>query len=157
MDRVRTKSAKAAYNAANTGIVNASTKTGGVVKYGLSSTPDSFDPGNTYYAFVWDASRLWARALTTFRPLPGKPGLQLVPDLATSLGKVSDGGKTYTYTLRSGLKFSDGSPITSADVKYAVERSNYSPDVLSNGPTYFNAVLAEQHAGLQGSVQGQDR
>ncbi len=136
-----TKSAKPAYNAANTGIVNASTKTGGVVKYGLSSTPDSFDPGNTYYAFVWDASRLWARALTTFRPLPGKPGLQLVPDLATSLGKASDGGKTYTYTLRSGLKFSDGSPITSADVKYAIERSNYSPDVLSNGPTYFNAVL----------------
>jgi peptide/nickel transport system substrate-binding protein len=137
-----TKTVKAAYNAANTGTVNASTKTGGVVKYGLSSTPDSFDPGNTYYAFVWDASRLWARALTTFRPLPGKAGLQLVPDLATSLGKASDGGKTYTYTLRSGLKYSDGSPITSADVKYAIERSNYAPDVLSNGPTYFNAVLA---------------
>ena len=125
-------------------------KTGGVVKYGLSSTPDSFDPGNTYYAFVWDSSRLWARALTTFRPLPGKPGLQLVPDLATSLGKVSDGGKTYTYTLRSGLKFSDGSPITSADVKYAVERSNYSPDVLSNGPTYFNAVLANNTPAYKG-------
>ncbi len=148
----------ASYNAANSGIVNASTKTGGVVKYSLSSTPDSFDPGNTYYAFVWDSSRLWARALTTFKPLPGKPGLVLVPDLATSLGKPSDGGKTYTYTLRSGLKFSDGTPITSADVKYAIERSNYAPDVLSNGPTYFKADVGGQPGqGLSGSVQGQDR
>ena len=143
-------SVSAAYNAANNGTVNASTKTGGVVKYGLSSTPDSFDPGNTYYAFVWDASRLWARALTTFRPLPGKAGLQLVPDLATSLGKASNGGLTYTYTLRSGLKFSDGTPITSADVKYAIERSNYSPAVLSNGPTYFKSVLKDNATPYKG-------
>jgi ABC-type transport system substrate-binding protein len=143
-------SVSAAYNAGNTGTVNASTKTGGVVKYGLSSTPDSFDPGNTYYAFVWDASRLWARALTTFRPLPGKAGLQLVPDLATSLGKASDGGLTYTYTLRSGLKFSNGAAITSADVKYAIERSNYSPAVLSNGPTYFKAVLKDNATPYKG-------
>lgn len=141
----------ASYNAANSGIVNASTKTGGTVKYSLSSTPDSFDPGNTYYAFVWDASRLWARALTTFRPLPGKQGLVLVPDLATSLGKVSNGGLTWTYTLRSGLKYSDGTPITSADVKYAIERSNYAPDVLSNGPTYFKATLVDNPGkGYQG-------
>ena len=143
-------SVSAAYNAANTGTVNVSSKTGGVVKYGLSSTPDSFDPGNTYYAFVWDASRLWARALTTFRPLPGKAGLQLVPDLATSLGKASDGGLTYTYTLRSGLKYSNGAAITSADVKYAIERSNYSPAVLSNGPTYFKAVLKDNATPYKG-------
>ncbi len=142
---------KPAYGAGNNSVVNASSKTGGVVKYGLSSTPDSFDPGNTYYAFVWDASRLWARALTTFKPLPGKAGLQLVPDMATSLGKVSDGGKTYTYTIHSGLKYSDGSAITTADIKYAVERSNYAPDVLSNGPTYFNAILANNPGkGYQG-------
>ena len=143
-------SVSAAYNAANTGTVNVSSKTGGVVKYGMTGTPDSFDPGNTYYAYVWNASRLWARALTTFRPLPGKAGLQLVPDLATSLGKASDGGLTYTYTLRSGLKYSDGTPITSADVKYAIERSNYAPAVLSNGPTYFKAVLKDNASPYQG-------
>jgi peptide/nickel transport system substrate-binding protein len=140
----------AAYNAANDGIVNQSDHTGGVVKYALSSTPDSFDPGNTYYAFVWDSSRLWARALTTFKPAPGKDGLTLVPDLAQSLGKPSDGGKTWTYTLRSGLKYSDGTPITSKDVKYAIERSNYARDVLSNGPTYFAANLIDNKPAYQG-------
>jgi peptide/nickel transport system substrate-binding protein len=140
----------AAYNAGNTGIVNASNHTGGVVKYALSSTPDSFDPGNTYYAFVWDSSRLWARALTTFKPAPGKDGLTLVPDLAQSLGTPSDGGKTWTYKLRPGLKYSDGTPITSKDVKYAIERSNYARDVISNGPSYFAANLIDNKPPYKG-------
>jgi peptide/nickel transport system substrate-binding protein len=129
------------YNAGNSSVVNASEKTGGTVTYADSDAPDSFDPGNTYYAYMWDFTRLYARSLTTFKPAPGNGGLELVPDLATSLGKVSDNGLTWTYTLRSGLKFSDGTPITSKDVKYAIERSNYAPKVLSNGPTYFNALL----------------
>ena len=138
-----TPAAKTGYNAANTSLVNASTNTSGTVKYALSSTPDSLDPGNTYYAWVWDFSRLYASPLTTFKPVPGNDSLTLVPNLATSLGVPSDGGKTWTYHLRPNLKYSDGSPITAADVKYAVERSNYAPDVFSNGPTYFNAVLAQ--------------
>jgi ABC-type transport system substrate-binding protein len=130
------------YNAANTSVVNPSTNPGGTVKYELSDAPDSFDPGNTYYAFVWDFSRLYARPLTTFATAPGNAGLKLVPDLATSLGTPS-GGKTWTYTLRQGVKYQDGTEITSADVKYAVERSNFAPAVLSNGPTYFNANLVD--------------
>jgi len=140
----------AAYNAGNDAIVNKSDKTGGTVKYALSSTPDSFDPGNTYYAFVWDSSRLWARALTTFKPAPGKDGLTLVPDLAQSLGQPSNGGKTWTYKLRPGLKYDDGTPITSKDVKYGIERSNYARDVLSNGPTYFAANLVDNKTPYKG-------
>jgi peptide/nickel transport system substrate-binding protein len=140
----------AAYNAGITGVVNASTHAGGTVAYQLSSTPDSMDPGNTYYAFMWDFSRLYARALTTFATQPGTAGLKLVPDLATSLGTPSDGGRTWTYHIRSGLKFSDGTPITTADVKYAIERSNFAPDVLSNGPTYFHQYLVDNSPAYQG-------
>ncbi|WP_246143611.1 ABC transporter substrate-binding protein [Actinacidiphila oryziradicis] len=131
----------ASYNAANTSVVNASSKTGGTVTYEDSDVPDSLDPGNTYYAFVQDFSRLYGRSLTTFKPAPGKDGLTLVPDLAASLGKPSADGKTWTYTLRKGVKFSDGTTITSKDVKYAIERSNFAPEALSNGPTYFKALL----------------
>lgn len=142
--------ASTAYNAGISGVVNPSTHTGGTVTYQLSSTPDSMDPGNTYYAFMWDFSRLYARALTTFQPAPGTAGLKLVPDLATGLGTPSDGGKTWTYHIRSGLKFSDGTPITTKDVKYAIERSNYAPDVLSNGPTYFHQYLVDNSPAYQG-------
>jgi peptide/nickel transport system substrate-binding protein len=76
----------------------------------------------------------------TYRSAPGAAGLQLVPNLATGLGRVSDHGLTWTYRLRPGIRFEDGSIVTSQDVKYAVERS-YARDVLPNGPGYFQALL----------------
>ncbi|MFJ9032530.1 ABC transporter substrate-binding protein [Streptomyces sp. NPDC102274] len=132
-------SAKA--DAGLTSIVNASTKKGGTVTYEHASGPDSLDPGNTYYGWVQNFSRLYGRSLVTFKPAAGKEGLTVVPDLATSLGKGSPDAKTWTYTLRKGIKFQDGTEITSADVKYAVERSNFAPEALSNGPTYFKSYL----------------
>ncbi|MFF7968995.1 ABC transporter substrate-binding protein [Streptomyces sp. NPDC007903] len=129
-------------NAATKGVVNASDKKGGTVTYELSDVPDSFDPGNTYYAYMYNLSRLWARPLMTFQPAPGEKGNTLVPDLAAGKGTPSDGGKTWTYKLRPGLKYQDGTPITSKDVKYAVERSNFARDVLSLGPNYFQQLLA---------------
>lgn len=128
-------------DAALDAIVNVSNKKGGTVTLEDSDVPDSLDPGNTYYGFVQNFSRLYARTLVTFKPAAGKAGLQVVPDLAESLGKPSADAKTWTYTLRSGLKFDDGTPITSKDVKYAIERSNFAPEALSNGPTYFKAYL----------------
>ncbi|MET7480925.1 ABC transporter substrate-binding protein [Streptomyces sp. NPDC005648] len=128
-------------DAALDAIVNVSNKKGGSVTLEDSDVPDSLDPGNTYYGFVQNFSRLYARTLVTFKPAAGKAGLQVVPDLAESLGKPSADAKTWTYTLRSGLKFDDGTPITSKDVKYAIERSNFAPEALSNGPTYFKAYL----------------
>ncbi|MFI8242072.1 ABC transporter substrate-binding protein [Streptomyces sp. NPDC085866] len=130
-----------AKDAALNSIVNASSKKGGTVNLEDSDVPDSLDPGNTYYGFVQNFSRLYARTLVTFKPAAGKDGLTVVPDLADSLGKASADAKTWTYHLRSGLKFDDGTPITSKDVKYAVERSNFAPEALSNGPTYFKAYL----------------
>ncbi|WP_405900007.1 ABC transporter substrate-binding protein [Streptomyces sp. NBC_00727] len=124
-----------------TSIVNASDKKGGTVTYEHTSGPDSLDPGNTYYGWVQNFARLYARSLVTFKPAAGKEGLEVVPDLATGLGKASADAKTWTYTLRKGVKFEDGSEITSQDVKYAVERSNFAPEALSNGPTYFKAYL----------------
>ncbi|MFR0357076.1 ABC transporter substrate-binding protein [Streptomyces sediminimaris] len=128
-------------DAALDSIVNASSKKGGTVSLEESDVPDSLDPGNTYYGFVQNFSRLYARTLVTFKPAAGKDGLTVVPDLAESLGKPSADAKTWTYHLRAGLKFQDGTPITSKDIKYAIERSNFAPEALSNGPTYFKQYL----------------
>ena len=69
------------YNAGLTGVVNPSSKTGGTLNLALSGVPDSTDPGNTYYAYMWDFSRLYASPLLTYKDVPGTGGLQLVPDL----------------------------------------------------------------------------
>src|SRR5215510_7009041 len=129
-----------AFNAAIGKVYNPSTKKGGIVKMAISSDWDSIDPGDTYYGLSWNLVRLYGRALTMFKPKPGAEGNTLTGDLAESLGVPSDGGKTWTYKLRAGVKFEDGTPITSKDVKYAVERS-IDKDVLVNGPTYFDDFL----------------
>ncbi|MFE6746956.1 ABC transporter substrate-binding protein [Kitasatospora purpeofusca] len=85
-------------------------------------------------------TRLIYRTLVTFKAEPGDAGNQIVPDLATDTGRPSDGGKTWSFTLREGLKYEDGSPIKSSDIKYNVERS-FSPD-LTGGPDYAAQYLA---------------
>jgi peptide/nickel transport system substrate-binding protein len=131
----------AAFNAGLSSVVNPSSHKGGTIIFDNSSTPDSTDPGNTYYANMWNFSRLYATPLMTYKSCPGTTcGLQLVPGLATGPGTVSSNGLTWTYHIQSGLKFSDGEAITSADVKYAVERT-FAKDVLPNGPSYFGVLL----------------
>ena len=137
------------YNAAITKVVSPSTKTGGTITYSQSSTPDSTDPGNTYYAFNWNFTRLYATPLMTYKSCPGSCGLQVVPALATAPGTSSSDGLTWTYHIKSGMKFSDGTPITSADVKYAVERT-FAKDVLVNGPSYWQVLLAGNAAKYKG-------
>ncbi|MGW7491238.1 ABC transporter substrate-binding protein [Streptomyces sp. NPDC054786] len=144
-------------NAATKGVVNASDAKGGTVTYAMSDAPESFDPGNTYYAFIYNFSRLYARPLTTFKPGPGTKGNELTPDLAESMGKPSDGGKTWTYKLRKGVKYDDGSEVTSQDVKYAVERSNFARDTLSLGPNYFQQFLKDNDGGYKGPYKDKSK
>ncbi len=134
--------ATVAFNQANTQVVNPSTQKGGTLNFGLSNTPDSTDPGNTYYAFMWNTVRLYGMSLTTYKSCPGTCGNTLVPGLASALGTVGDNGLTWTYHLQPNVKFEDGSTVTSQDVKYAVERT-YARSVLPNGPSYFQVLLKD--------------
>ena len=128
------------FNAANGKIFNPSDQQGGTLRLAISEDWDSVDPGDTYYGLSWNLLRVYARTLTMFNPVPGAGSAEVVPDLAESLGVPSNDARTWTYTLREGLKFEDGTPITSHDVKYAVMRS-IDKNVLVNGPTYFGDFL----------------
>ena len=131
-----------AFNAGVSAIVNPSDEKGGIIKMANSDVWDSLDPANTYYGYSWNFIRLYGRTLTMFKPAAGAEGGTLVPDLAETLGKPSADAKTWTYTLRAGVKFEDGTPITSKDVKYGVERS-LDKVTFPNGPTYFNDALID--------------
>ncbi|MFW6694165.1 ABC transporter substrate-binding protein [Streptomyces sp. MAR4 CNX-425] len=131
----------AAANAAIEKVLNPSDKKGGTLVYESADVPDSMDPGNTYYGYMWNFSRLYARSLMTYAPGPGAQAAEPVPDLATAPGESSNGGKTWTYKIKKGVKYEDGTEITTADIKYAVERSNFARDVLSLGPNYFAQYL----------------
>jgi peptide/nickel transport system substrate-binding protein len=132
--------AKGEFNAALTQVFNPSDKKGGILKLANSGDWDSLDPADTYYGYSWDFIRLYGRSLVMFKPGPGKESSELIPDLAESLGVPSDDAKTWTYKLREGVKFEDGTPVTSKDVKYGVLRS-LDKEVFPDGYTYFNDTL----------------
>ena len=60
--------------------------------------------------------------LVAYRRVPGAGGSTIVPDLATSVPEPTDGGRTYTFQLRSGLRFSDGAPVRPEDFRASIER-----------------------------------
>jgi peptide/nickel transport system substrate-binding protein len=128
------------FNAAVTGIVNPSSQGGGTLTFGMSGTPDSTDPGNTYYAFMWDLAGLYTMPLMAYAACPGACGLKVVPDLATASGQVSDNGLTWTYHIQPDVKFEDGTTVTSADVKYAIERT-FDRALYPLGPAYYTLLL----------------
>src|SRR3954466_3785967 len=100
-----------ASNAAVGKVFNASTKKGGVVKIANSGDWDTLDPGETYYGYSWNFARLYGRSLLTFKAAPGDASNELVPDLAEGLGKPTDNGKTWTYKIKKGVKFEDGTTV----------------------------------------------
>jgi peptide/nickel transport system substrate-binding protein len=130
----------AKFNAAENGIVNPSDKKGGVLRMGMSDDFDSTDPGDTYYAFGNNFVRLYSRTLMTYTSKPGADSNKPSPDLAEAPGVPSDGNKTWTYKLKKGLKYEDGTEIKAEHVKYAVART-YDRGVLSHGPAYFPQLL----------------
>ncbi|BCJ37664.1 ABC transporter [Actinocatenispora thailandica] len=117
-------------------------KTGGTLYQYAEADFDHLDPTRAYVNNATAVINLFARTLTMFKD-EGNGKLKLVGDLATTPGKdVSTGTKctSWEFTLKSGLKYEDGTPITAADVAYGVARS-FSPD-LAEGPHYIQQWLA---------------
>jgi len=110
-------------------------KNGGTVTVLSDVTPDTFDPTNIYYVDGNQIGKLMYRALTQYRldPKSGKP--TLVPDLAADLGTKSADGLTWTFKLKTGIKYMDGTPVAAKDYAYAIKRS-FAHELYDAGPTY---------------------
>ncbi|MEU1373412.1 ABC transporter substrate-binding protein [Streptomyces triculaminicus] len=114
-------------------------KKGGTVGVLQRDAFNHLDPGQIYYIDVLTNQLLYNRTLTAYK-FDDKGRGKLVGDLATDAGTASDGGKTWTFTLKDGLKFEDGSPITSQDVRWGIERLYAS--YQSDGPLYIPQWLS---------------
>ncbi|MGA8745289.1 MAG: ABC transporter substrate-binding protein [Solirubrobacterales bacterium] len=128
-------------------------KEGGTLKVSYASFPDYMDPALSYTTEGWTAMYDTYIPLLTYKHANGKEGSEVIPGLAKSLPKISEGGKTYTLFLRHGLKYSDGTPVKASDFTFAVERMFR----LNSGgsPFYTDIVGGEQfqktkHGGISG-------
>jgi len=132
----------------STGVRQPSAQRGGTLRL-VSGAVDSLDPARSYSPGVWNVMRLYTRQLVAYAPKPGAEGTRVVADLATAPGRTTDGGRTWTYTLRRGLRWEDGSPLTSADVKYGIERL-FASDVITGGPTWAVQLLDDRSSPYDG-------
>lgn len=89
------------------------------------------------------------RTLTSYAHAEGTAGAEVVADMATDTGTATDGGKTWSFTLRDGLTWEDGSEVTCQDVAYGVSRV-FATDIIVDGPTYAISYL-DIPAGDEGS------
>ena len=81
------------------------------------------------------------RTLTAYRlSADASKAGELVADLATDTGTSSDGGKVWKFTIRDGVKWENGQPVTCEDVKYGVSRT-FATSVITDGPTYAISLL----------------
>src|SRR3954465_10704918 len=97
-------------------------KQGGVFKWGTTGASTQVDPQLAYITTAWSLEYATQAKLYNYPDKAGAAGAKLVPEVASNF-KVSNGGKTYVFTIRKGFKFSDGKPVTAASFKYAIDRT----------------------------------
>ncbi|MET8176448.1 ABC transporter substrate-binding protein [Streptomyces clavifer] len=114
-------------------------KPGGTINIYTQSDLSHMDPGQIYVSDAGQFANLVHRKLTNYQE-DDKGNLTVVGDIATDAGKSSNDGKTWTYTLKDGIKDEDGNAITSADVRHTIERQ-YSK-VIFDGPSFVQTWLS---------------
>lgn len=126
---------------------------GGTVHVLQNADFSYLDPARGWDGGVNNFYRLVYRQLTTSAPGSSEDPTEIVPDLAESLGEASDDGLTWTYTLKDGLKFDNGDPITSAEVKFGISRA-WDPQIGIGSP-YLKQVI-DAPKGYEGPYKSGD-
>jgi peptide/nickel transport system substrate-binding protein len=94
---------------------------GGVFRYGSVGASVQIDPQLAYVSTAWWMEYATAAKLFNYPDRPGAAGTRLVPEVASRY-TVSRDGRTWTFFIRKGYRFSDGLPVTAASFKYAIDR-----------------------------------
>ena len=120
---------------------------GGTLRIAMDDSIDALDadPATSYDLNAWMLLSITYDGLTAFRRTGGRAGAQVVPNLAQALPAPSDGGRTYTFVVRPGVRFSTGREVRASDVERGIERS------LGTEPAAFGLL------GDIASVEADDR
>ena len=116
-------------------------KHGGILKYVVPAEPPSFDGHReTTFALIHPIAPFYSLLIRVKPDEPYKSG-NFECDLCTEMAKPTDGGKTYTFHIRKGVKFSDGSDLTAKDVVATFNKIIFPPKgVASARKAFFIAV-----------------
>ena len=112
---------------------------GGTVHLLASTAGGTLDPQVNYTLQYWQLYQASYDGLVSFEKVSGQSSFNVVPDLAVAMPTVTNSGKTYTFKLRTGIKFSNGQTMTVKDVLASFQRifkvSN------PNSGTWYNDIV----------------
>ena len=130
---------------------------GGTLIATYQGEPQGLDPAIDWEGQGWAIEHCMFNNFIKYAAAPGTAGTQMLPDLATEIptpanGGVTDGGKTYTFHLRKGIKFAPpvNREVTSADFKYSFERMMADPKAPATG---FYAGVVGANAFMAGKAK----
>src|SRR6188472_4716013 len=130
-------------------------KRGGTLRINLSTTDFEYlDPALSYEAPGWGVLFMTNLMLLNYPDKPAPEGSRLTPD-AAGFPRISRDGRTYTFTIKRGLRFSDGSAVTAAAFKRAFERAA-NQQQASPAIAFMHDVVGadERNEGKAGAVNG---
>jgi len=116
---------------------------GGTMRLLARAAAGTLDPHINYTDQAWQIYQPVYDGLVKFRQADGKDGFQIVADLAEALPEVSNDGKTFTFKLRKGIKFSDGQDVGVKDVVASFQRI-FKISGPTSGSFYANIVGADK-------------
>jgi ABC-type transport system substrate-binding protein len=133
------------------------TTTGGTARYALQSDVDYTDPALAYYTASWNIEYATCAKLLNYPDKGDIAGATLQPEVAESMPTVSNGDKTYTFTVRTGFRFSppSGAPVTATTFKKVIER-DLSKTMNSPAQSFAGDIVGakEYTAGTASEVSG---
>jgi peptide/nickel transport system substrate-binding protein len=115
---------------------------GGTLYYLTRTSAEHMDPHRIYVGRdISNLNRIVYRGLVTF-PITDDPAeaFTVTPDVATDTGTMSDDAKTWEFTIRDGVTWQDGKPVTCEDFKYGISRT-FATDVITGGPNYILSYI----------------
>src|SRR5262245_61928582 len=114
----------AAFAGAASSKTDAAAGKGGTIKVNMSATDVDFsDPSLAYGTISWQIEYATALKLYNYPDKPKPLGGKIQPEGAAGFPVISKDGKTYTIAVKSGYKFSDGSPVTAKNYVFAINRA----------------------------------
>ena len=112
-----------------------------VLRLNVNSTDIRYlDPALNYDFYGWRLEAATCAMLLGYPDKAGPASARLYPEVARGFPRVTDGGKTYTFTIRRGFRFSDGSAVTAASYARAIERA-LSPKMQSPAASFLGDVV----------------
>jgi ABC-type oligopeptide transport system substrate-binding subunit len=128
---------------------------GGVFRVGFSGASVQVDPQLAYVTTAWWLEYATAAKLVNYQDRAGQPGTRLVPEVASRYS-VSRDGRTWTFFIRKGFRFSDGLPVTAASFKHAIDRvANH--DLASPGAQFITDPKGASIVGARDVTDGRSQ